>query len=119
VYSQLHTQMIRSRQEEIAARTIHRHDAPDAGVGATWGSGRIRRLAGQVVAGLAVCTAATCFVAITDGSARANRHSSVSARQFQREMNALERAGFVATSCEINGTLMKNYSTGKSVLLPL
>jgi hypothetical protein len=33
-------------------------------------------------------------------------------------MTALNAVGFVATSCEVSGTLMVNYRTNQSLILP-
>jgi hypothetical protein len=81
---------------------------------------RIRRHAWKAVAVLGVCVAAITGTAISDASAHpeaAKQRTHVSARQLQREMNALNSVGFVASSCEVGGTLMTNYSTNQSVLL--
>jgi hypothetical protein len=118
MYSLLYTDMIRTRQEEIASRTIHPHDVQDVGAAAGRPSGRARR----AIATLGVCVAAASAVAITDASAnpqRTNRHTRVSAAQLAREIRAFNTVGFVATSCEAGGTLMTNYSTGQSLLLSL
>jgi hypothetical protein len=80
----------------------------------------ISRRASKAVAVLGVCVAATTGVAITDASAHpaaAKQATHISARQLDREMNALRSVGFVASSCEVGGTRMTNYSTGQSVLL--
>jgi len=120
MYSQLNAQMIRARQEEIAARTIHPQDIPDVRAGATSRSARSRRRAGKAIAAFGVCVAATTVVAIGEASAHpraAEQRSRVSPRQFQTEMKERRVAGFVATSCEVGGMRMTNYSTNQSVLL--
>lgn len=122
MYSLLYAEMIRARQEEIASRTIYPHDVQDVRAPAGRPSGRIRGRARRAIAALGVCIAATSAVAITDASAnpqRTNRHTRVSAAQLAREIRALNTVGFVATSCEVGGMLMTNYSTDQSVLLSL
>lgn len=120
MYTQLPAEMIFTHQEEIPARTIQPlHGAHDIRA-TTPRSQRRRRRARRSIAALGLCVAATTAVAITDASAhpaRANRNNHVSAAQLQREIRALTAVGFVATSCEVNGTLMENYSTNQSVLL--
>lgn len=54
MHSQLYAQMIRIQQEEIAARTIHRHDVHDIAGGATPRSRRMRRRAAKAIAALGV-----------------------------------------------------------------
>jgi hypothetical protein len=120
MYSLLYAQTIRTRQEENADRAIHRQHIDDQGTGTTSRSGRIRRSAGKAVAVLGVCAAAMTGLAISDASAHpaaATRRTHVSARQLEREMHALNSVGFVASSCEVGGTRMTNYSTNQSVLL--
>jgi len=119
MYSLLYAETIRARREEIASRTIQPHDV-SAAVGRP--GGRIRGRARRAVAALGVCVAATTAMAITDASAnssRTSRHTHLSAAQLEREIRALNTVGFVATSCEVGGMLMTNYSTGQSVLLSL
>ena len=123
MYSLLHAQTIRMQQEEIAARAVRRPNIQDVRVAASR-SGWIRRRAGKTAAAFGVCLAAIAGVAVSDASARASRQSAppqrihLSAMQLQRETTALQAVGFVATSCELGGTRMTNYSTGQSLLLP-
>ncbi|HYB25442.1 MAG TPA: hypothetical protein VEF89_02390 [Solirubrobacteraceae bacterium] len=120
MYSQLNAQMIRTRQEEIAARTIHPQDVVNVRADATSDRGPIRRRAWKGIAAFGVCVAATSVVAISDVSAHpraAKQGNRVSTRQFQREMDALKATGFVASSCRVGGMVMTNYSTHQSVLL--
>jgi hypothetical protein len=120
MYSQLHAEVIRTRQQEVAARTIRPQDVQDIGAGVSSRSGHIRRRAGKAAAALGVCIAAASVVSIGDASAHpraGKQRNHVTAQQLQREMNALETVGFVASSCEVGGTLMTNYSTNQSVLL--
>jgi len=120
MYTQLPAEMFFTHQEAIAARTTQlTHDVQDIRAAAPR-SERGRRRAGRAIAALGLCVAATTAFAISDASAhqgRANRSNHVSAAQLQREMRALSAVGFVATSCEVGGTLMKNYSTNQSLLL--
>ncbi|MGO9906196.1 MAG: hypothetical protein ACLPY3_10820 [Solirubrobacteraceae bacterium] len=119
MYTQLPAEMIHTRQEEIPARTIDPHEVQDVRADAPR-SGRIPRRAGRAIAAVAVCVAATTVVAISDASANpqsAEHSSHVSASQLEREMRALQARGFVASSCEVGGTLMTNYRTNQSVLL--
>ena len=120
MYSDLHAQMIHSEQEALATRSARARHLENRGAGSSPRSGRSRRRVRRVIATIAVCVAATSVVAISDAGAnqmptRHNRH--VSAAQFEREIRTLNRLGFVATSCEIHGTLLKNYSSDQTVLL--
>lgn len=123
MYSMLHAQMIRTQQDEIAARASQRPNIQDIRVAGSR-SGWVRRRAGKSVAAFGVCLAAVAGVAVTDASARTSGGSApvqrihVSSRQLQREMNALEAVNFVPSSCEVGGTRMTNYRTGQSLLLP-
>jgi hypothetical protein len=120
MYSLLYAQTIRTSQEETADRAIQSHRIHDQGTGSTSRSRSIRRRAGKAVAVLGVCAAAMTGVAISNASAHpaaANQRTHVSARQLEREMHALNSVGFVASSCEVGGTRMTNYSTNQSVLV--
>ncbi|MBV8998377.1 MAG: hypothetical protein JO304_04915 [Solirubrobacterales bacterium] len=120
MYSLLYAQMIRTQPEEIAARAVRHAHAHDLRAAAS-GSGRIRSRAGKAIVAFAVCVATVTGVAISDASARqsaAPQRLRVSVRQLQYEINALSSVGFVATSCEVGGTRMTNYSTDQSLLLP-
>jgi hypothetical protein len=119
MYSLLHAQVIRTQQEQIAARAIHHVDVR---VVSASRSRRLRRRAVNTVAALGVCIAAATGVAISEASAHQSaprQGTEVSMRQLQREISALNSVGFVATSCEPGGTRMKNFRTGQSLLLPL
>lgn len=117
MYSQLYAPMIRTQQQEIAARTIH----PDVRAVAASRGGRVCRGAGKAVALFGVCAVAITGVAVSDASARqsgARQRIHVSAQQLERETRALEAVGFVPTACEVGGTLMTNDRTNQSLLLP-
>jgi hypothetical protein len=120
MYSNLHAEMIHSQQQALATRAVRARDVENVGAGSSPRSGRSHGRARRAIAAIAVCVAATSVVAISDAGAnqmptRHNRH--VSAAQFEREIHTLNSLGFVATSCEIHGTLMKNYSSDQTVLL--
>ena len=122
MYSLLNAQMIRTQQEEIASRAIqHQQDVRDVCAATASHRAGVRRRARKAIVVFGVCVAAATGVGISDASARpsgAQQRLHVSARQLQDEINALSSAGFVATSCEVGGTRMTNYSTGQSLLLP-
>jgi hypothetical protein len=116
----LHYEIVRLRQEEIAARAIESQRVQGvravAGRRSGWGARR-------AIAALGVCAAASSFVAIDNASAHPRaaeqQPGRVSGAQLQHELNALKTVGFVATSCEVGGMRLTNYSTGQSVLLSL
>jgi hypothetical protein len=115
----LHYEIVRLRQEEIAARAIESQRVQGVRVVAGRRSGWSAR---RAIAALGVCTAASSFVAINNASAHpraAEQPGRVSGAQLQHELNALKTVGFVATSCEVGGMRLTNYSTGQSVLLSL
>lgn len=130
MYSHLYTQMIRTEQEQIAARAIDRH-VQDVPAVAASRRGGVRR-AGNAIAVFGVCVAAITGVAVSNASGQsgaqqrihvsaqsgAQQRIHVSAQQLQREMSALEAVGFVPTSCEVGGTLLTNARTNQSLLLP-
>lgn len=78
---------------------------------------------GRVVATVGVCAAAA--TAITVGEAHSNqrpvqqRAGHLSAQQLARKIHTLETKGYVPTSCTVNGTLLRNDSTGRSVTVKL
>jgi hypothetical protein len=120
MYSLLYAQTIRNQQEETAGRTMHRPEVREVSATASR-IGRVRRHALKAAVAFGVCVAAIASMAISGASAResiAKQRVQVSARQLEREITALRSVGFVATSCEVGGTRMKNYATGQSVLLP-
>ena len=120
MYSPLPVQMMQTQQDEIAAHASQHQHVRD--LRAASHRGPIRRGAGKAIVALGVCAAVATVMAVSDASARQaapQQRVHVSARQLQREINALNSVGFVATSCEVGGTRMKNYSTNQSVLLPL
>jgi hypothetical protein len=118
--SQLHYQIARARQQEIASQAIHAHHQSD--VRGTGGRRpRVGRRLGQAAAGLGVCLAAS--IVVTVSGAHANppvvKHGAqhVSARQLARETRALEAKGYQPAACTVRGTLMRNYRTGQSVTI--
>jgi hypothetical protein len=71
---------------------------------------------------LAVCLAATA--ALTYSGAHANLRpvknvGLASAQRLARETAALEAKGYVPVACTVTGTLMRDYHTGRSVIVPL
>jgi hypothetical protein len=118
--SQLQYQMARARQQEIASRAIHAHHQSDA---RATGGGRqpVGRRLGQAIGGLGVCLAAS--IALTVSGAHANPPAAkqggkhISAQQLARETRALEAKGYTPVACTVNGTLMRNYRTGRSVTI--
>lgn len=130
MYSHLYTQMIRTEQEQIAARAIDRHVQAVPAVAASRRAG-VRR-AGNAIAVFGVCVATITGVAVSNASGQpgtqqrshvsaqsgAQQRIHVSAQQLRRETSALEAVGFVPTSCEVGGTRMTNERTNQSLLLP-
>lgn len=112
-------QIARTRQDEIANRTIHAHHRHD--IDATTGSRLpVGRRFGQAVAALGVCLAVTTAVSV--GGAHADSRpaksaSHASAAQVAREIAGLEAKGYAQTSCQVGGTFMVDYRTGRSVLV--
>jgi hypothetical protein len=118
---QLHYEIARGRQQEIAARAIRAHHALEV----SGNGGRRHQLARRLsrgVAAFSVCVAVP--IAVTAVGARANPSSMryggpVSASQYASETRALEANGYVPTSCTVRGTLMRDYLTGRSVTVTL
>jgi hypothetical protein len=117
----LQYEIVRARQQEIAARTVHAHHPRE-----THGTAGPRRRAVQrlsrAVAALSVCLAVS--IAATAVGAQPNpssvKHGSrISAPQYATEIHALEAKGYVPTSCTTGGTLMRNARTGRYVTIKL
>jgi len=118
MYRHLHHDIILSPRQETAARPTHADGGEEFHATADRHHPRIRRLV--AIAAIGVSVAATTVMTI--GGAGANpapegHGSHVTAPQLQREMGALRATGFVATSCRVDGTLMTNYRTHRSVLV--
>jgi hypothetical protein len=115
----LHYEIARTRQHELAIRTIHAHHRHD--VDASTGSRRpIDRRLGQAVVALGVCVAATTAVTMSGAHASprpAKSGTRPSAAQVAREIGALEAKGYVQASCKLGGTLMLQSRTGRSVFV--
>lgn len=114
----LHYEIARAHQQEIVSRVINshrRHRTRPAG-------SRHRSIkygVVQVAAALGVCLAAGTAVAVSDAQSNQRpmmQHAGhVSAQQLAREIRTFEAKGYVPTSCTVSGTLMRNYSTGRSL----
>lgn len=119
---QQHYEIARARQQEIvtSATNSHRSDHRRTRI-KRHRTFRYRLV--QAAAVLAVSGAAGTAVTVSD--ARSNQRplrahaGHPSAQQLMREISALERKGYVPTACTVDGTLMKNYSTGQSVTVKL
>jgi hypothetical protein len=113
-----HYEIARARQQEIvnAAISSHGSQAPRTTRGPNRGGKH--RLA-QVAAALAVCVGAGTAATISDAHSNqpvTKPHvARVSAQKLEREIRGFEAKGYVPTSCTVDGTLMRNYSTGESV----
>jgi hypothetical protein len=119
----LQYEIARARQQEIASRAVNSHHSHAARTAANPNRAnpnrRVKHRLGQVVATLGVLVAAG--TAVTVSEARSNQQpmklhaGHVSAQQHAREIRTFEGKGYVATSCTVSGTLMRNYNTGQSV----
>jgi hypothetical protein len=114
----LHIEIARARQQEIMDRAIKSYGTH---AGRTT-VGRHRSVKHRLVQGIAVlgvCGAAGTAVSVSDAHSnqRPMKHQAVhtSAQQLMRETRAFEAKGYVPAACTVNGTLMRNYSTGQSV----
>jgi hypothetical protein len=118
--SHLHAEVIRTRQNEIAARAAQVRDVHEARATAVRSGRSMQGRLGKFAAVAGVCIAASTAVTMNVASAtprpaRASGH--VTAKQLALQTRALERRGFVPTSCTIRGTLFRNYATGQSMTL--
>jgi hypothetical protein len=101
MYSLLNAEMIRTQQDEIAARATRRADLQDARAVGASRHRRVRRRAVTAIAAFGVCAAFGTGVAIGDAGAhtRADQvRARVSAAQLRRELKPLKALGFVARS---------------------
>ena len=118
---QLHHEIARVRQQEIAARTTNAHHARE--LHGTGSPGRpVRHRVARAVIALSVCLGAATAATVGGAYATASPVKSggrVSAQQYAGEIRALEAKGYVPASCTIGGTLMRNYRTGRSVTVKL
>ena len=117
----LHYEIVRARQQEIAASTVNAHHARE--VRRT--SGPHRRVVqhfGRAVAALGVCLA--ILIAVTVDGAMASPGSvksggRVSAHGYVGDIRALEANGYTPTACAVDGTLMRDFRTDRSVTVKL
>jgi hypothetical protein len=114
----LHYEIARAYQQEMVNRATdsHRiHTTPRA----VNRQRSIKQRLVPVIAAVGICTAAGTAVTVNDAHAdqpsRQQHTSHVSSQQLKQEIRTYEAKGFVATSCTIGGTLMRNYRTGQSV----
>ena len=117
--SQLHAEMIRARQQEIAARAAnahHRYEL-DAAAGRSPRGGRsgVRRLAAATAA-----TAGLCLAVTTATGTTATRESATGGQarteavHLQSRVEQLDAKGYVERSCTRDGIVMINRRTGHS-----
>jgi hypothetical protein len=117
----LQYKIAQARQQEITARSIQAHHAGE--MHRTAGPRRpLRQRLPQAVVALSVCLGVA--TAMTVGGAHADASSMksggrVSAQQYAGEIHALEARGYVPAACTIDGTLLRNYGTGGSVIVKL
>lgn len=117
----LHHEIARARQREIAASTVAAHHARE--VRRT--SGPRRRVIqhfGRAVAALGVCLAIPIAVTVDGALASPGSVKSggrVSAQKYAGEIRALEAKGYTPTACAVDGTLMRNFRSGRSVTVKL
>jgi hypothetical protein len=116
----LHYEIVRARQREIAARATQVQHIREADATVVRCARSVQRRVTRLAAAVGVCIAAT--TAATMNVAGATPHpvkagGPVSAKQLAQETRALERRGFVPTSCTVDGTRFVNYATGQSLTL--
>jgi hypothetical protein len=116
----LHNEIARARQQEIAGRTNNADHYHATRPSVTRRRGAKHRLA-QVLAALGVCAAAGTAVGVSDAYSHQTPVKQqivhVSPQQLAGEIRALEAKGFLPAACTVSGTLMRDYSTGQSVLI--
>jgi hypothetical protein len=118
----LHYEIARAQQHEIEARMMRARHTHDLRTSSRHSHPGVKFRIGGVVASVGVCAAiGTAFAAAAaPGDPRpAHGGNRVSARQFSREIAALERKGFVQYSCTLNGTEMRSPTTGQVVTVSL
>lgn len=119
-------QITRAREGETGSRALdtrHNQDGREA-------SEARRAVKQSLIRGVAAVSVCIAFgAALTDTGAHANpRDANAGARatnagaraathQPAREIAALEARGFAPVACMINGTLMRNSRTGRSVVV--
>ena len=114
-----HYEIDRAQQYEIKARVIrarHAHDLPASS------RHSVKFRIGRAVAAVGVCAAVGTALAVSGAPANprpAHDGTRVSAQQFSREIRALEHKGYVQYSCTINGTAMRNPSTGQVITVSM
>ena len=118
----LQYEIARAQQNEIEARVTRAHHRHDLGASSCQSRRSIKFRIGRAVAAVGVCAAIS--TALAAGGAPANpgpadHGTHVSARQFSEEIRTLERKGYMQSSCTINGTEMRNPSTGQVVTVSL
>lgn len=115
-------EIARARQQEIVKRALnsHRSDASRAPVGR---HRSVKHRLVPLVVALGACAAAGTAATVSDAQSNqppVQQHvAHISARQLAREIRTLEAKGYVPTACTVRGTLMRNYSTGRSVTVKL
>ncbi len=114
----LHYEIARARQQEMISRPINAHRSHTKRTAVDRRRGIKYRIV-QIVAVLGVCGAAGTAVAVSEAHSTqspAKQHAGhASAQQLVRQIRMFEAKGFVPTSCTVDGTLLRNYSTGQSV----
>jgi len=119
--SQLHHEIARARQDELAYRMAHAHHRDDAPPPRAATPRRaVRRRLRRTVAALSVCLAAATAVTVTGADANphpASAPSHVSAQRFASEISALAAKGYVPESCTVAGMLMRSYHTRQIALV--
>jgi hypothetical protein len=78
---------------------------------------------GRVIATTCVCAAAATAVTVSEAHSNqrpvTQRPGHLSAQQLARKIHTLEAKGYVPAACTVEGTLLRNYSTGQSVTVKL
>ena len=116
----LHAEMIRTRQNEIAARTAQAHLVSDCQDSAARRRGVVRSRVYRALTAAALSLACLPFVAgAADGKAAASHtanatvRESTMAQRVQARIDSLQARGFVPLACTTHGTLLVNPHTGE------
>jgi CRP/FNR family transcriptional regulator, cyclic AMP receptor protein len=110
----LHYEIARARHQEMVAGALNSHRSH-----AIVRRPSVKHRVVQLVAVIGVCVAAGTGVTVS--AAHSNHRPAqqrvvhVSAHQLAREIRTFEAKGYVPTACTVSGTLMRNYTTGRSV----
>lgn len=109
--SNLHYEIARARENEIAAGTIHTRHAHDLHASTLQPGRTVKSRLGRTVAALGACLAATAGVTFSSAHASphpANASVRLAARQLTGEIRTLQAQGYIEWQCTPTGTLMRD-----------